>query len=153
MRRLPFGSSCGEVAQFVSENRVVADFLGKYQGCQGTKGDYGRYLFWFFRWLKLFEGLEFSPKAFLKEHIRKRGSLDVEDRRWALQLVLKFSRDNTLFVGRADGYKYRIFMALKQFFDFYEAPLQKSICSTFQNSFLPGKTATRERNITKQLKS
>jgi len=107
-----------EVRGFVEGSGCVRDFLGRYSGL--TWWNYAWVLCGFFKWLRVFKGLEFSPEGFLEEHLRRRGSGCLEDRRWGLRLVLEFCRGQP---GLSDGRRYYMFMVLKGFFDFHEAPL------------------------------
>ncbi len=125
-QRLGFGVDRGEVEAFVAGNSVVSDFLGKFSKSSATHWEYARTVAMFFKWLRLFEGLKLSPGEFLDEHLRRRASLKVEDRRWALKVVLRFCRDNPVFAENADCYKYTLFAALKAFFDYHEASLTSS---------------------------
>ena len=122
-RRLPYGVSEAEVKGFAA-NKLVGDFLGKFEA--GSWFEYARHLAVFFKWLRVHEGLKFTPESLLNEHLRRRGGQNVEDRRWLCSLVLKFCRDNPDFAGHSDGYKYGMFMAVKGFFDFHEVPLTTS---------------------------
>jgi hypothetical protein len=123
--RFEYGVDRGEVEDFVGRNECVADYLGKFDRVfyGGTWWEYARILCMFFKWLRVREGLSFSPKELVQEHVRRRGSADLGDRRWAGCLVLRFSRDNPDFTGHSDGYKYALLMAVKGFFDYHEAPL------------------------------
>jgi len=124
-RRLSFGVCRVEVEGFV-EDAFVVDFLGKFRGRPRTVREYGRGLCMFFKWLRVVKGVELSPGEFLNEHVRRRGSDSVEDRRWALKLVLEFSRDNPVFAGAADGYKYGLFTVVRSFCAYHEADLTSS---------------------------
>jgi hypothetical protein len=119
-----YGVGSDEVEDFVARNECVADYLGKFDRSVygGTWWEYARILTMFFKWLRL-QGLRFSPKELVQEHVQRRGSQDLSDRRWAGSLVLGFSRDNPDFVEHSDGYKYTLLMAIKGFFDYHEAPL------------------------------
>jgi len=115
VKRLRFGVDAGEVEEFVVGNDCVGEFLGRYEGA--TRLGYGRVLCCFFKWLRL-EGVDLEPKAFV--------DLVAADRSkglWGRGLVLKFTRDNGVFVGRASSYKYFMFVVLKQFFDYHLAPI------------------------------
>jgi len=125
-KRFSYGVDRVEVESFVEGHRVVKGFLRKYKDSPGTVRQYARTLCLFFNWLKKEKRLDLTPAEFLNEHLRKRGSLNVEDRRWALRLVLEFTRDNPDLKNRGDRYKYSLFMAIKQFFDYHEAELTSS---------------------------
>jgi len=125
-QRLVYGVGRVEVEAFVVGNGVVSDFLGKFGKSPATRREYARALAMFFKWLRLVEGVGFGPGEFLDEHLRRRALLRVEDRRWALKVVLKFCRDNPLLADNADGTKYGLFAALKGFFDYHEASLTSS---------------------------
>lgn len=120
--RLVFGVERGEVESFCVDP-FVGEFLAKFRGSRRTFEEYGRVLCMFFKWLRVVKGLVFSPGEFLNEHVRRRGSLNLEERRWALKLVLEFSRDNPVWRDRADGYKYHFFSVVKSFFDYHEVNL------------------------------
>lgn len=120
--RLVFGVDRAEVERFC-EDSCVGEFLAKFKGRRRTFEEYGRVLCMFFKWLQVVKKLNFSPGEFLNEHVRKRGSLDIEERRWALKLVLEFSRDNPVWSDRSDGYKYHFFTVVKGFFDYHEVDL------------------------------
>lgn len=123
-RRYIYGVSKVEVESFVAENDCAEQFLGRFdRRLRGSWFEYARNLCMFFKWLSVKESLSFSPKDLLNEHLRRRQSLDVEDRRWLGKLVLRFCRDNPDFKDRSVGYRYTIYMAIKEFFDFFEAPL------------------------------
>jgi len=115
------GVSRGEVEEFVRRSVCVSEFLSRYEGT--TFWHYASELCRFFKWLRVVKGLRFSPEGFLEEHLRRRGSSRVEDRRWALRLVLEFSRDNPDLREASYSRKYIMFTVLKQFFDYHEAPL------------------------------
>ena len=120
--RLVFGVDRVEVEAFMGDS-YVEEFLAKFKGRMRTFDEYGRVLCMFFKWLRVVKGLSFSPGELLNEHVRRHGSLDIEDRRWALKLVLEFSRDNPVWSERSDGYKYHSFTVIKGFFDYHEADL------------------------------
>jgi integrase len=119
---LAFGVSKVELAEFVGSDRLVAQFLGKYQGKPRTYEDYGRALAMFFKWLRI-EGFSFTPTEFLNECRTKSLSHRVEDLDWALGLVLRFTRDNPVWRDCADRFKLCMFIKVKQFFDRYRVPL------------------------------
>jgi hypothetical protein len=119
---LAFGVSNVELAEFVGSDRLVGQFLGKYQGKPRTYEDYARALAMFFKWLRL-EGFRFTPTEFLNECRTKSLSSKVEDLDWACGLVLRFTRDNPVWRDCADRFKKCMFIKVKQFFDRYRLPL------------------------------
>jgi integrase len=120
-RRLAYGVVGSEVQGFSDGDQFVSEFLARYKG--RTWWAYASTVFMFFRWLRVVHGLSLDGKELLDEHIRCRSGLSVEGRRWALRLVLGFSRDNPDLKGCSDGRKYQMFNVMKQFFDYHEAPL------------------------------
>jgi hypothetical protein len=78
----------------------------------------------FFRWLKVVKGRGLGPTEFLNLHLQNRNGASIAERRWALSLVLEFSRDNPDLKGLAQQYKYSsFFLPVKLFCDANEAPL------------------------------
>lgn len=125
-RRLSYGAGSGAVKRFVDGTSAVREFLAKFDVDSGTYNRYSRDLCLFFNWLRQKKGLKITPEEMLNEHLRRRASLQVEDRRWALKLALEFSRDNPDFKGESDSHKYLMFTAIKQFFAYHEADLTTS---------------------------
>ena len=125
-RRFPYGVTKKDLKVFVEGSDVVREFLNKYRGKRSTFAAYGRALCMFFSWLKIRRDIHYEPEEFLNEHLRRRGSLKVEDRRWALKLVLEFTRDNPDFAENGDSVKRLMFTAIRQFFSYYEADLTSS---------------------------
>jgi integrase len=119
---LSFGVDAAEVKAFADVD-LVKDFLGRYESSPQTTSLYGRILCMFFKWLRVVQKVELSPGDFLNEHLRRRSSLSIEDRRWGLKLALRFSRDNPELKGSAAGYRYLLFTVLKEFFGYHEAEL------------------------------
>ena len=122
-RRLAYGVVGSEVQGFSDGDQFVSEFLARYQKHSRTWWAYASTVFMFFRWLRVVHGLRLGGKELLDEHVRCRSGLSVEDRRWALRLVLGFSRDNPDLRECSDGRKYQMFNVMKQFFDYHEAPL------------------------------
>jgi hypothetical protein len=122
-RRLAYGVVGSEVQGFSDGDQFVSEFLARYEKHSRTWWAYASTVFMFFRWLRVVHGLGFGGKELLDEHIRCRSGLSVEGRRWALRLVIGFSRDNPDLKGCSDGRKYQMFNVMKQFFDYHEAPL------------------------------
>lgn len=125
-RRFPYGVTKGDLRCFVEGSDVVREFLNKYRGKRSTFRAYGRALCMFFSWLKIRKDVYYEPGEFLNEHLRRRRSLKVEDRRWALKLVLEFTRDNPDFAENGDSIKRLMFTAIRQFFSYYETDLTSS---------------------------
>ena len=125
-RRFSYGVTKEDLRRFVEGSSVVKEFLNKYRGKLSTFKAYGRALCMFFTWLKIRKSLDYKPDEFLNEHLRRRSSLKVEDRRWALKLVLEFTRDNPDFAKNGDSVKRLMFSAIRQFFLYYEADLTSS---------------------------
>ena len=99
MRRYIYGVSKEEVNKFVEENRVVRDWLSKYE--EGTLRCNAQTLCRFFKWLRVKQDIHLSPEELLNEQItilRNRDS-SVGDRSRHLRLVLDFCRDNPDFKG------------------------------------------------------
>ncbi len=117
-----FGVSKQEISEFVRSDKLVDQFLAKYQKKPRTYEDYARALAMFFKWLRL-EGFSFSPTEFLNECRTKSLSGKVEDLDWACSLVLRFTRDNPVWRDCADRFKLCMFIKVKQFFDRYRVPL------------------------------
>jgi hypothetical protein len=103
-RKYPYGVSRAEVGAFVSGNRCVQQFLGKYS--EATRYNFSRYLCMFFKWLRTRKDLELSPDGFLQTLCEKRESRLVEERCWGRNLVLEFTRDNPDFKGRSHSLLY-----------------------------------------------
>ena len=122
-RRLAYGVVGSELAGFVSGDSFVSEFLARYKEHGRTRWAYASTLFMFFRWLRLVHGLSVDGRQLLDKHIEYRGSVKVQNRRWALRLALGFSRDNPDLAECSDGRKYQMFSVVKQFFDYHEAPL------------------------------
>jgi integrase len=102
----------------------VRDFLNRYEENGVSFGEKAVGLARFFRWLRVVKGLELSPAQFLDLHVQKRAGDSVEDRRWALKLVLEYSRDNSDLKGKAANYVYAaFFLPVKMLCDYHEAPL------------------------------
>lgn len=134
VRRFRYSVSEGDVERFVAANGCVRDFLSKYAENKGTFYEKATGLARFFRWLQIVKGLDITPSVFLNTHLKKRSGSTVEDRRWALQLALEYSRDNPNLKGKAAHYVYSaFFLPVKIFCDYHEAPL------TSTNGFFPGR--------------
>jgi len=111
-----------EVKKFIEGNECIREFLNKYNGQSLYEKSQG--LVRFFTWLRRVKGIELSPSQFLDLHLKRRSSESVEQRRWALKLVLEFSRDNPDLTGKAQSYIYaQFFLPMKVFCDYNEAPL------------------------------
>jgi len=127
-RRFRYSVSMGEVVGFVEGNVCVREFLGRYEEGGVTWWEKAVGLARFFKWLRVVKGLDLSPREFLDLHLRKRGAGSVEERRWALRLVLEYSRDNPDLRGRALHYVYSAwFLPVKLFCDFHEVPLTSTV--------------------------
>ena len=123
MRRFAYSVSGVEVARFAQDS-VVREFLNRYEEGGITYQEKAIGLARFFCWLRIAKGLNLSPSGFLDLHLKKRAATSIEDRRWALSLVLEFSRDNPDLKGKAMQYKYSaFFLPIKLFCDANEAPL------------------------------
>ena len=118
-----FGVSKIELQNFVDSDRLLAQFLAKYQGKPRTYEDYARALAMFFKWLRVSENIQLGPSEFLNECRTKSFSHKIEDLDWALGLVLRFTRDNPVWRDSADRFKLCMFIKVKQFFDRYRVPL------------------------------
>lgn len=113
-----------EVAKYVKTNSCVLDFLNQYEAGSVTYREKSMGLIRFFCWLKVVKDLDLSPSQFLNKHLNNRSAHSVEERRWALKLVLEYSRDNPDLVGKAANYKYAaFFLPVKMFCDYHESPL------------------------------
>lgn len=116
-----------EVTDFVDKYAAIAEFLNKFKDSEVTYTERSIGLARFFKWLRVVKGLELSPSQFLDQHLEKRVSASVEERRWALKLVLEFSRDNPDLQGNAVNSRYgAFFLPLKSFCDYNEAPLTQN---------------------------
>ena len=122
---MPYGSVYGvsraELAKFVSDNRCVADWLGKFTG--RTVGNYANVLCRFFKWLRIVKGIDILPLRLLNERLKASNGDDIEARRRHVTLALEFSRDNPDFKEFGSRWRYQIFMVIKSFFDYHEVPL------------------------------
>ena len=85
--------SRGEVDQFVEGNEVVAAWVGRYVDAYEN----AHRLCSLFEWLRVVKGVEVSPKGFLNELVRLRGSRDVEKRQRYLRLVFEHTKFNPNF--------------------------------------------------------
>ncbi len=125
-----YGVVFEEVKAFSKANECVAKYVKRMNDGKGddrsSRYSYERTLCMFFKWLRFVKGVDLSPKQLLDFHVKKRGSSDLDDRLWACNLALDFTRDNVDFEGRSDGYKAWMFQAIRGFFDFNEAPLTTS---------------------------
>ncbi len=119
--RYVYGVFKGDLERFVGENRVVRDWVGKYE--ERTGRNKARVLCRFFKWLRMERGIHLSPREMLNEQIALRSSDSIEDRRKHLQLAMDFSRDNPDFRELSDRRKYYIFVTIKNFYDYHEVPL------------------------------
>ena len=147
MKRSLYGVTKAEVDKFVEENRAVRDWLSKYEW--HTEYVYGRVLCRFFKWLRMVEDpdlglpIQLSARELLNEQIILRKSNRIEDRRKHLRRVLKFSRDNPDFRELSDGWKYVMYIVIKNFYDFHEVPL-----TTDQGVFGKRNSRKRRKQIT-----
>ena len=116
--RTAYGTSKVEVAKFVEENQIVKEWLGRFGDNRNAYK-----LCRFFKWLRIVKGVELSPKELLNEQIRLRNSQNIEERRKHLRWVLEHTRDNPDFKDYSNNWKYLIFLAIKQFYDYHEVPL------------------------------
>lgn len=124
MQRFRYSVNEAEVERFVLENGCVSEFLNRYDRDGVSYYEKAVGLARFFCWLKTVKGLSLSPSEFLDLHLKKRGAVSVEERRWALSLALEHSRDNPDLKDCAQQYKYgAFFLPLKLFCDVNEAPL------------------------------
>ena len=116
-----FGVSKGEVAVFVGSSEVVRVWLRKFaddksRGQKRTSRDqHASDLCRYFKWLRLEKGWDVSPKDLLNDHLRRLKSEDIEDRRFHVNLVLEFSRDNKdeHFSELGEGRKYQYFSTIR----------------------------------------
>jgi len=132
LQRFKYTVRNGEVEKFVAENACVREFLNKYDRDGVTYGEKAVGLARFFCWLKVVKGLVLSPNQFLDLHVKKRSAKTVLERRWALSLVLEYSRDNPDLKDCAKQYRYSaFFLPVKLFCDANEASLSSS------NGFFP----------------
>jgi hypothetical protein len=124
LKRFSYSVSAKEAEAFVARYGCVRQFLNRYDKGSVTYVEKSVGLCRFFRWLKVVKGLDFEPNQFLDLHLQKRGSLSIDDRTWALRLVLEYSRDNPDLEGCARQYKYSgFYLPVKLFCDANEAPL------------------------------
>jgi integrase len=120
--RFKYGVDQGEVEAFVSGSPCAREYLAKFKG-GGVYWGYARCLCMFFKWLRMEQGLSFSPEQFLDTLDKKRSGARGE-RIWAKSLILAFSRDNPDLAGRSDRTKYlTYFIPLKGFCDYHELPI------------------------------
>jgi len=124
--RLRFGADFEMVQKFVEADGLVKEFMGKYRGRDRTWKDHARALCLFFNWLRQSENIRLTPTELLNVHLQKSKSEDIEARRWACRLVLKFCRDNPVWKDKCDVYKRNMFIMVKQFFDYNNVPLAMS---------------------------
>jgi len=130
---MPFKTAYGvggrELARFVEENWVVKSWCQKFSSrpregwLSGSRRDKARVLCRFFKWLKVVKDVDLSPEELLNRQIRLRKSLDIEDRKWLLRLVLEHTRGNPDFADYADMTKYGIFTIIRRFLLYHEVPL------------------------------
>lgn len=119
-----YGVSHAEIEEFTAKHECIADFLNQWTKGGFTYVEKSVGLVRFFRWLKVVKGIDVMPSEFLNMHIDKRSAQTVEERRWALKLVLAYSRDNPDLADRAIHYKYSAFyLPVKGFCDYHEVPL------------------------------
>ena len=130
-----YGVSKGEIERFVRDSEVVQVWVDRYV----EKYENAHRLCRFFKWLRVVKGVDVSPKEFLNELIRLRGSRDVEERQKYLRLALEHTKLNPDFRDLADMRKYSIFMSIKNWCEFNEVPL-----TTAKNVY--GKTRKRKNN-------
>ena len=114
-----YGVSKGEIERFVRDSEVVQVWVDRYV----ERYENAHRLCRFFKWLRVVKGIGVSPKEFLNELIRLRGSRDVEERQKYLRLALEHTKLNPDFRGLADMRKYSIFMSIKNWCEFNEVPL------------------------------
>jgi len=130
-----YGVSKGEIERFVRDSEVVQVWVDRYV----ERYENAHRLCRFFKWLRVVKGIDVSPKEFLNELIRLRGSRDVEERQKYLRLALEHTKLNPDFRDLADMRKYSIFMSIKSWCEFNEVPL-----TTAKNVY--GKTRKRKNN-------
>lgn len=124
MQRFRYSVSEVNVHEFVRENACVGEFLNRYEKDGVTYYEKAVGLARFFRWLRVVKGMDLSPSEFLDLHLKKRAEASVKERRWALSLVLEYSRDNPDLRACALQYRYSaFFLPVKLFCDMNEAPL------------------------------
>jgi integrase len=113
-----------QVTKYVQAHPGVQEYLNQFIESKNTYYEKSVGLVRFFNWLKIIKGIDLTPTEFLNLHIKKRATNDIEERRWALRLVLEYSRDNPDLKGKAKNYKYTaFFLPIKQFCDHNEVPL------------------------------
>ncbi len=124
-----YGVTDEEITVFVEENRAVKTWIQRFSPraregwLSGTRRDYSRVLCRFFKWLKVVKDLDLSPEELLNRQAEFRRCSNVVDRKWLLNLVLEYSRDNPDFEEYADMTKYTMFTIIKSFGDYHEVPL------------------------------
>lgn len=116
-----YGVNKVDLAAF-EQHTVVKTFLSKYDG-SSTRDKYSRHLCTFFNWLQKTQNIQLTPSQFINTHLQKRSSLSVEERRWAINYVTGFCRDNPDFKDNASNYRRLMFVCICQFFNYHEAPL------------------------------
>jgi len=99
----------------------VREWLGKFR--ESTRETNAYALCRYFKWLRVEQGLAFTPKELLNDQIRLRASNDIECRRKHLKWLLEHTRDNPDFQDHTDQRKYDIFIIVKNFYDYHEVPL------------------------------
>lgn len=125
---LRYGVRKDELQRFVEENEIVKSFLNKYNSVNG-KGTYYQYAYSlcrYFKWLRMVKNWNVSPKDLLNDQIRRQSSTDVQDRSFHVKLALEHSRDNPDFKDFSDSRKYSIFVAIRNFYAYYEVPLTRA---------------------------
>lgn len=119
-----YGITRPEVETAVATDSLLSDFLNQYNKETSTYWQKAEGLVRFFKWLKIKKALTLSPAEFLDNHVKKRRSNSVIEKRWALNLALAYSRDNPDLKECADVYRRNeFFLPIKLFCDFYEEPL------------------------------
>jgi integrase len=122
--RLPYSCSLSEITAFVDANKCVQHFLNQYEKGGVTYFEKSVGLAKFFRWLKIVKGLDLLPNEFLNMVLQKRSAKTVENRQWAVSLVLEFSRDNPDLKECGMQYRYSaFFLPVKLFCDSNEVTL------------------------------
>lgn len=112
------------VKQYTEIYPCVKEYLNQFIETESTHYEKSIGLVRFFNWLKIVKGIEITPVEFLNRHIKNRATDSIEERRWALRMVLEYSRDNPDLAGKAKNYKYTaFFLPVKQFLDYHETPL------------------------------
>lgn len=137
LKKYSYSVDSEQVKNFVKKNRCVENYLKSYEKKSYYRSWAGS-IVRFFNWLKIVKGIDVSPEEFLNQHLKHRGSENVVDRSWALNLVLGYGRDNPDLVGKNTFYICQWwFLPVKLFFDHHELPLtsKKGFFEKFQNRY------------------